>query len=153
MPSPLYNTGMEVVIASVTSAFSAQLFKFFLHLFSEKRPDFKWLFQTGGMPSSHSSAMTAMATGIFFIDGPYSTTFAVAVGIAMVVMYDAAGLRRATGRMAAILNRMTEDFYAHHAEKIPDRIRELLGHTPLEVLVGALFGGFVAWAFHNIILS
>jgi uncharacterized protein len=151
--SPIYNTGIEVIMAGFTSAFTAQLFKFFVHWFHLKKPDFKWLFQTGGMPSSHSSAMSAMATSVFLIDGPYSVTFAIAFGIAMVVMYDAAGLRQAAGRMARILNRMTEDFYAHHPENIPDRIRELLGHTPLEVFMGALFGVFVSWAFHSIVLT
>ena len=152
MPNALLNTGTEVIIAAFTSAFAAQLFKFFLHLFKDKRPDFKWLFQTGGMPSSHSSAMSALASSVGFIEGTQSVAFSIALGIAVVVMYDAAGLRQAAGRMARILNRMTEDFYAHHPENIPDRIRELLGHTPLEVFIGALFGVFVSWAFHTLIL-
>ena len=147
--SNFYNTGQEIIVTGLFSAFSAQLIKFGAYWIASKKLDFKWLFQTGGMPSSHSSAMTAMATSVGFISGFNSVDFAISLGIALVVMYDAACVRRAAGRMAGILNKITEDFYQHHPETFPDRLRELLGHTPFEVFVGALFGVLIAIAVHQ----
>jgi acid phosphatase family membrane protein YuiD len=85
-----------------------------------------------------------MATSVGLVSGWLSVDFAIALGVAMVVMYDAAGLRRAAGRMAGVLNHMMEEVYRHHSESIPERLRELLGHTPFEVFVGALFG--IVWS-------
>ena len=129
-------------------AFAAQFIKLVAYGWVHRRVDFRWLIQTGGMPSSHSSSMCAMATSVGLVAGWDSVSFAIALGISLIVMYDAAGLRRSAGRMAAILNRITEDFYAHHAETIPDRLRELLGHTPFEVLVGAILGVLIACYNH-----
>lgn len=144
-----YNTGEEIIASGITAAFAAQLIKFFAYWIGNRKPDFKWLFQTGGMPSSHSSAMSGMATSVGLISGFESVDFAIALGVALVVMYDAAGLRRAAGRMASILNRITEDFYQHHPETLPGRLRELLGHTPFEVFIGALFGILISIAVHQ----
>lgn len=142
------HTGYEVICSGFMGAFAAQLIKFIAYGLVRRKIDFRWMIQTGGMPSSHSGAMCGMATSVGLVAGWDSVSFAIAFGVALVVMYDAAGLRRAAGRMAAILNRITEDFYAHHAETIPDRIRELLGHTPFEVLVGALLGILIACYNH-----
>jgi uncharacterized protein len=144
----LYNTGYEVILASVLGATLAQLLKFIGLLTLKRSYNFRILVQTGGMPSSHSSSMSALATSVGLIDGFASTTFAVAVGIALVVMYDAAGVRRAAGRMAGILNRLTQDIYNQHPEYVPERLRELLGHTPFEVLVGAILGVAFSIYFH-----
>jgi acid phosphatase family membrane protein YuiD len=92
--------------------------------------------------------MTGLAYSVGLIEGFTSVVFAVALGIAMVVMYDAAGVRQAAGKMAGILNRLTEDIYTHHPDKVPERLRELLGHTPYEVMVGALLGVCVAIMLH-----
>jgi uncharacterized protein len=144
----LYNTGYEVILASILGATLAQLLKFIGLLTLKRSYNFRILVQTGGMPSSHSSSMSALATSVGLIDGFASTTFAVAVGIALVVMYDAAGVRRAAGRMAGILNKLTEDLYTQHPEYVPERLRELLGHTPFEVLVGAILGVGFSVYFH-----
>ncbi len=137
-------TGYEVIIAGLLSGLIAQLIKMLSYTLYYRKINFRLLVQTGGMPSSHSSSMCAMATSAGLVSGFSSVDFAIAVGFAMVVMYDAAGVRQAAGKMAGILNRMTEDFYKHHSEHIPDRLRELLGNTPFEVFVGALFG--IGWA-------
>jgi uncharacterized protein len=138
----------EVLLASASAALCAQFFKFFWYLAIGKAINFRILVQTGGMPSSHSASMVALATSVGLISGFESTIFAVAAGIAMIVMYDAAGLRQAAGRMAGILNKLTEDIYSSHPDQVPTRLRELLGHTPFEVVVGALLGIGTAYYFH-----
>jgi acid phosphatase family membrane protein YuiD len=89
-----------------------------------------------------------MAYSVGLVSGFDSVIFAVAAGIALVVMYDAAGVRRAAGKMAGILNKMTEDIYTHHPDQVPERLRELLGHTPFEVLVGACLGILISLLTH-----
>lgn len=142
-------TGLEVILAGLTSGLLAQLIKFLSYTACYRKPNFRLMVQTGGMPSSHSSSMTALATSVGLVSGFASVDFAIALGVALVVMYDAAGVRQAAGKMAGILNRMTEDFYKHHPEHIPDRLRELLGHTPFEVFVGALFGIGLSLMLHD----
>jgi uncharacterized protein len=143
------NNSVEVILASATAALSAQLFKCLWYTARKKPVNFRTLVQTGGMPSSHSSSMVAMATSVGLIEGFDSTIFAVALGISMVVMYDAAGLRQAAGKMAGILNKLTEDLYMEHPDRVPTRLRELLGHTPVEVIVGAFLGVATAYAYHT----
>ena len=148
LPEGFYNSGYEVIMSSLLSAFVAQLFKFIGTILFKREINFRLLVETGGMPSSHSASMTALATAVGMVDGFSSTTFAVAVGIALVVMYDAAGVRRSAGRMAGILNKITQEIYAHETGHVPERLRELLGHTPFEVLVGGILGVFFAVYFH-----
>lgn len=142
-------TGVEVMIAGFTGGFLAQLIKTLMYVAYHQKLNFRLLVQTGGMPSSHSSSMTSMATSAGLVSGFSSVDFAIALGVALVVMYDAAGVRQAAGKMAVILNRMTEDFYKHKPEHIPDRLRELLGHTPYEVFVGAIFGVSLSFVLHE----
>ncbi|MEB3288067.1 MAG: divergent PAP2 family protein [Vampirovibrionales bacterium] len=143
--------GVEVLLSSASAALMAQLFKFFWYLAIGRSINFRILVQTGGMPSSHSASMVALATSVGLLDGFNSTIFAVAAGIAMIVMYDAAGLRQAAGKMAGILNKITEDIYSSHPDQVPYRLRELLGHTPFEVLVGALLGIVTAYGYYGYI--
>ncbi len=140
-------TSLEVILVGVTAAISAQLLKCLINFVYRKPVDFRLLVHTGGMPSSHSALVASVATSVGLIDGYRSTTFAVAFTLAAIVMYDAAGLRRAAGKMAGILNRITEDLYIHRPDHVPDRLRELLGHTPVEVIAGALYGVFVAYLY------
>jgi len=142
------NNSLEVILASSTAALAAQVFKLLWYRLKGKPVNFRILTQTGGMPSSHSASMMGMATSVGLINGFDSTLFAVALGISLVVMYDAAGLRRAAGSMAGILNKITEDIYSDKPGQIPERLRELLGHTPVEVLVGAFLGAGIAYAYH-----
>lgn len=142
-------TGSEVIAVGLISAISAQLIKMLSHFAFYKKPNFRLMVETGGMPSSHSSAMSAMATSVGLVSGFQSVDFAIALGVALIVMYDAAGVRQAAGRMAGILNRMAEDVYAHLPERLPNRLRELLGHTPFEVCIGALYGIGLAIILHD----
>jgi acid phosphatase family membrane protein YuiD len=141
-------TSLEVMAVAVTAALGAQLLKCGVNLVFQKPVDFRLLVHTGGMPSSHSALVASVAVSVGLIDGYRSTTFAVAFALAAIVMYDAAGLRRAAGKMASILNRITEDLYIHRPDHVPDRLRELLGHTPVEVIAGAIFGTLIAYAYH-----
>jgi acid phosphatase family membrane protein YuiD len=91
------------------------------------------------MPSSHAASVSALTTMIGLNDGFRSGLFCVTLFFSLIVMYDAAGLRRAAGRQAVVLNRLIEEHFAH-PEAGAQRLMELLGHTPFEVLVGALLG-------------
>jgi acid phosphatase family membrane protein YuiD len=145
----IYNTGFEVILASLLGAFVAQLFKLVGTLIFKREFNFRILVETGGMPSSHSASMSALATSVALVDGYSSTTFAVAVGIALVVMYDAAGVRRSAGRMAGVLNKITKEIYSHDTGHVPEHLKELLGHTPFEVLVGAIVGILLSFVLHG----
>jgi len=94
---------------------------------------------TGGMPSSHAAAVAALSTAVGLREGFRSTMFGVTLYFSLIVMYDAAGLRQAAGRQAAILNRLIDEHF-EHPEKDAHRLIELLGHTPFEVFVGAILG-------------
>lgn len=146
--SHIAGTGFEVMLAASLAGLLAQLIKLFTNAIQRKPVNFRIMVETGGMPSSHSASMTGLASSVGFVAGVDSVIFAVALGLAMIVMYDAAGVRRAAGRMAGILNKMTEDIYHHHPDQVPERLRELLGHTPKEVLVGAALGVLIAYWTH-----
>ena len=135
--STIHNTSYEILIASFFAATLAQSIKVLTYIIQHKSINFKIFTTTGGMPSSHSAFVIGMATSTGLIDGFCSTTFALALGFAFVVMYDAAGLRRAAGKMAATLNKIVD-----HVYDVPtsEKLRELLGHTPVEVFVGAILG-------------
>jgi uncharacterized protein len=94
---------------------------------------------TGGMPSSHAASVAALTTMVGLHEGFSSMLFGVTLFFSLIVMYDAAGLRRAAGRQAAILNRLIDEHFKH-PEAGTQRLIELLGHTPFEVFVGAILG-------------
>ncbi|SMB94898.1 hypothetical protein SAMN00017405_0292 [Desulfonispora thiosulfatigenes DSM 11270] len=124
----------------------AQVLKVIIILFTKKRLNLNLLISSGGMPSSHSAFSTSLAVSVGKLMGFESPEFAICFAFAMVVMYDAAGVRRAAGKQAKILNSIIEDFYYDsHFNK--DRLKELLGHTPIEVFAGALLGILVAYLF------
>jgi acid phosphatase family membrane protein YuiD len=120
----------------------AQFLKVLLVSVRQRRLNLRVLAETGGMPSSHSALVTGLTFGIGRINGFNSAPFAIALIFSFVVMYDAAGVRRAAGRQATVLNRLVEDLVAMRGIQ-EDRLRELLGHTPVEVLVGAVLGALV----------
>jgi acid phosphatase family membrane protein YuiD len=124
-------------IALLTSI-AIQLYKGLVAWVRNGRPNFRRFVETGGMPSSHSAAVSALTTTVALQEGVLSTLFGVTLFFSLIVMYDAAGLRRAAGRQAELLNRIVE---SHENRALRERrMFELLGHTPLEVLVGALIG-------------
>ncbi len=146
-------TGYEVFLVALFCACLAQVVKFSLFTIGSGKINFKILTTTGGMPSAHSAVVMSLATGVGLIDGFQSTLFAVTLGFALIIMYDAAGLRRAAGKTAASLNRLMENFYEHNVEAIGPKLKELLGHTPVEVLVGAALGVIVTYAIHIYLLT
>lgn len=148
----IINTGLEVITAGILAAFIAQVIKFFVFTYKTKKINFKIFTTTGGMPSSHSAAVMALSTIVGIIEGFNSVIFAVALGFSLITMYDAAGVRRAAGKTAACLNRMMEDFYKHDVQAIGGKLKELLGHTPFEVIMGAVFGVIFAFIYHFYIL-
>ena len=149
----IVNNGFEVLSAGILSAFLAQLIKFVIFTIKSKKVNFKIFTTTGGMPSSHSAGVMGLSTSVGIIDGFDSIIFAVALGFALITMYDAAGVRRAAGKTAACLNRMMDDFYKHDVQALGGKLKELLGHTPFEVFMGALFGCAFAFCYHSFLLG
>ena len=141
------NTSYEIIVNGIEAAIVAQLLKFIGHVITKKKVDFQVLATTGGMPSAHTAGVVSLSTTVGIICGFDSVEFAIAIGYALVVMYDAAGLRRSTGKIAACLNKIRDDFYVH-GQMPAERLKELLGHTPLEVFVGALLGIYMAFMNH-----
>ena len=112
--------------------------------------NFKIFTTTGGMPSSHTAGVIALSTSIAIIDSIDSLLFEVSIGFSLVIMQDAAGLRRAAGKTAATLNRLVDEFVQKNQEVKPyAALKELLGHTPLEVFCGMLLGIAVPFVIHH----
>lgn len=149
----ILNTGYEVLFTGIMAAFIAQLLKFLLHIVCERKINFKIFTTTGGMPSSHSAGVVGISTAVGIITGFDSVSFAIAMGYALVVMYDAAGLRRASGKMAVCLNKIMDDFYKHDVQAAGGKLKELLGHTPVEVIAGAILGILYAYYVHFVLLQ
>jgi len=139
----LYN---KILWVSALAWIIAQTLKVILTLILKKEFDIRRFVGAGGMPSSHSALVVSLATSIGEINGYDSPYFAMAAIFALIVMYDAAGVRRAAGKQAAVINEILEEIYAH--KTIPqEKLKELLGHTPIEVIAGALLGIFIAILF------
>lgn len=139
------NNGLEVLFLGITAAFWAQVLKLFTFAFVNKKFNFKIFTTTGGMPSAHSAGVMAVTTSVGLLEGFTSVVFSVSCAFALITMYDAAGLRRAAGKTAACLNKLMDDFYNRDVQSIGGKLKELLGHTPFEVFVGAALG--IAYAF------
>jgi acid phosphatase family membrane protein YuiD len=122
-----------------------QIVKGIAFLLREKEVNFRRFVQTGGMPSSHSAAVCALSTAVGNLYGYGSLLFQVTAFFSFVVMFDAAGVRRAAGRQARILNRLVHE---HLKKAREERLLELLGHTPFEVFVGAAIGILYALAWY-----
>ncbi|HNY67959.1 MAG TPA: divergent PAP2 family protein [Bacillota bacterium] len=134
----------RILLAALISWAIAQTLKIFTSLRAEHRIDWSKIMGPGGMPSSHSAFVTSLAVGIGLTEGWDSGMFAVSFVFAAVVMYDAAGVRRAAGKQARVLNQlMTIMLKEGHVPAT--KLRELLGHTPFEVIMGALLGMLIAW--------
>jgi len=117
----------------------AQALKVVLTLIISRKLDTTRMWGSGGMPSSHSSTTCALMMMIGFSEGFGSPLFALAFAFSAIVMYDAAGVRRSTGKNAAVLNRLIDDLYKDGSFKA-EHLTELVGHTPIQVMAGALLG-------------
>lgn len=129
----------KYLIVPVLVWFSIQSFKVMYDLIVDKKFNFKRIMGAGGMPSSHSAVVTSLATMIGKEYGTNSAIFAISVIFACVVMYDAAGVRRAAGKQAKLLNKIIETPGLSGVE-VTERLVEVLGHTPTQVIVGAIIG-------------
>lgn len=129
----------RVLVSAIVAWAIAQLLKVIIVALTSKRFDYTRFVGSGGMPSSHSALVIALTTKVGIVEGFKSTSFAMALCFALVVMYDAAGVRRAVGIQARILNNIMNDI----SQKKPleeKKLKELLGHTPVEVFAGAMLG-------------
>jgi acid phosphatase family membrane protein YuiD len=132
---------VKFLLAPLVAWVIAQAAKVIMTSMRQRRLNLRVLAETGGMPSSHAAIVMGLTTAVgkHADGGINSAAFAIALIFSFVVMYDAAGLRRAAGRQAAILNRLVEDL-VHMRGMQEQRLRELLGHTPFEVVIGAMLG-------------
>jgi uncharacterized protein len=147
--SPGLHRGWQVIVVTLLCSLLAQLVKLVTKLIRTGKLDLRVMAKTGGMPSSHSSCTMGMAVSVGLIEGFNSVSFAIALCLAMIVMYDAAGVRRTVGLQARVLNQMMEELFSDHPHLSSARIKEFLGHTPVEVMVGAVLGSAIAWAFNT----
>jgi acid phosphatase family membrane protein YuiD len=135
----------RVLIATLVAWALAQTIKLPIEYLRTRRWNWSLLLRAGGMPSSHSTLVTAAAHAIGLTAGFSSPVFAIAVVIAMVVIYDATGIRRQAGRHAEIINAMVQDLVEGHPLR-QEQLREVLGHSPFEALMGVVLGVSVAQA-------
>lgn len=135
-----------VLMAALTAWAIAQAIKVPLDFLQFRRWNWALLFRAGGMPSSHSALVTACAHSIGLFFGFQSPLFALAAVIAMIVIYDATGIRRQAGKHAEIINAMIRDLASGHPLQ-ERQLREVLGHTPVEALGGTLFGLLISYLF------
>ena len=129
----------KYIIVPFAVWFFIQLFKLIYDLVTTKKFNFKRILGAGGMPSSHSAVVTALATMIGKSQGVDSPMFGLSIIFAFVVMYDAAGVRRAAGKQAKLLNKIVNTPGLTGVE-VTEKLQEVLGHTPIQVFVGAIIG-------------
>ena len=147
-----FNFALE---AAIIANLSAQIIKVPIQLLIQRKWNPRMLISTGGMPSSHSAFVSALATAIALQEGMSSPLFAIAFCFAAVVTYDATGIRRHAGTHAALLNKLLDDLEQDGTmaifqdPKYQKRFKELLGHEPMEMIVGTLFGIAIAFLYHS----
>lgn len=136
----------KVLIIPLCSWAIAQLLKLILVLIQKKQLDLRYLVISGGMPSSHSAIVSALATSVALIEGLGSVAFGISAILALVVMYDAAGVRQSVGKQSVVLNRIIRELRLRRPITELERdLREFIGHTSFQVIAGGLLGIVVAW--------
>ncbi|MEB3281801.1 MAG: divergent PAP2 family protein [Lyngbya sp.] len=135
----------QVLMVSLFACVFAQTAKLAIELIRFGKVNFRALVTTGGMPSSHSAFVSALATSVGQTIGWESPEFAISVVFAFIVMYDATGVRQAAGQQARILNQIVDELFQEHPQFNEDRLKELLGHTPFQVIVGLTLGIVISW--------
>ena len=129
----------QAFMAWLTACLISQSVKMLLGVIRLKRFDFRWVLGTGGMPSTHAAGVTALSLAVGFQTGFDSPLFAAAIAFTVITAFDAQGVRRWSGRQAQVLNKMMEDMYFKRRIQ-EQRLKELLGHTPIQVLAGMGIG-------------
>ncbi|MBM3253263.1 MAG: divergent PAP2 family protein [Candidatus Omnitrophica bacterium] len=137
-----------ILWSTVIAWIIAQSIKVIIGIIKEKRFNFKWFVGTGGMPSSHVAGVSALATSVGLSFGFDSPIFAISAIFTIIIMFDAQGVRRASGKQAEILNKMIEDIYLKREIK-EDKLKEFIGHTPFQVFIGAALGIFISVVFNQ----
>ncbi len=140
----------RVLIAAVAAWVVGQSLKIPLEYILNKRWNWGIMFSSGGLPSSHSALVTAVALSIGFQDGFDTPIFALAVAIAMIIIYDAAGVRRQAGIHAERINEIMKNFI--ESRRFPEEdLKEMLGHTPFEVITGVILGVLISWVVFGVL--
>jgi len=141
----------KVLVISFCAWALAQLLKVFVILVREKRLDLRSFVGSGGMPSAHSAVVCALATSVAMTQGLGSVVFGITAILAVVVMYDAAGVRQSVGQQAAVLNRIVQELrFRRPIAELEHDLREFIGHTQVQVILGAILGILVAWLWLTI---
>ena len=141
----------QILVVALLACFTAQGLKVIIELIKDRSVNFRKLVSTGGMPSAHSALVGALATGIGQTMGWSSPEFAIACLFAVIVMYDAAGVRQAAGKQAKILNQITDELFQDEHNLNEEKLKELLGHTPFQVVVGLVLGITISMLSYRII--
>lgn len=139
-------TGNLVLNLCICSWVIAQVLKVIICLIRDHKLDIRYLISSGGMPSSHSSVVCTCATAVGMVSGWHSVSCAISAVMAFIVMYDAANVRKEAGEQAKILNHIMENWKELRPEFLSKELKELLGHTPLQVFGGAVLGIVIAVA-------
>ena len=136
----------KAIVIPIIAWFIAQLLKVIDVIIKEKKLDFTRFISSGGMPSAHTSFIVSLTAVIGKNYGVASGEFAISLAVALIVMYDAAGVRRAAGKQAEVLNKL---IFSYNNDKIQfnENLKELIGHTPFEVVIGAVLGGIIGIFF------
>lgn len=143
---------MEILIVSVCAWAIAQLIKVIVALIKSRQFDVRTFIATGGMPSSHSAIVSALATSVAIVDGFKSVSFAIATIFALIIMYDSAGLRQSVGDQAIALNRILKELRERKSINYFEKdLRELLGHSTFQVIVGAGLGVAVSLLWFKVL--
>ncbi len=141
----------QALMVPVSAWTIAQLTKMSIALMQGKGLDFRYMVSSGGMPSAHSAVVTALATTVGMTQGIGSALFGATVILAMIVMYDAAGVRQSVSQQSVVLNRIVRELRLRHSiTSLEADMRELIGHTPFQVIVGAVSGLVLAWLWITI---
>ena len=140
----------RILLVAIAACLIAQVLKLTIDTIQNGKVSVKVLTTTGGMPSAHSALVTALATGVGQSLGWQSAEFAIATIFAIVVMYDAAGVRQAAGKQARILNQIIDELFSDNHKFNEEKLKELLGHTPVQVIAGSLLGIAITWLFTEI---
>ena len=140
-------TGNYIINIALICYVAAQGLKIVYNYFRIRKLDLRLFFSSGSMPSSHSALVVGTATAVGKVAGVQSVEFAIALIFALIVMYDATGVRRAAGEQAKVINYMMENWENTTPEMFQKELKELIGHTPIEVLFGGILGLAIALIF------
>ncbi|MGF1568113.1 MAG: divergent PAP2 family protein [Nodosilinea sp.] len=141
--SDIFNN--HVLVVALVACITAQVLKAVIEFARHRKLNLRVMVETGGMPSAHSALVTALACGIGQTLGWASPAFAVTSVFSIIVMYDAAGVRQAAGQQAKILNQIIDELFQEKPEFNEDRLKELLGHTPFQVIAGSALGVVISY--------